>query len=559
MDDKNPTNEELKARLTVAESTLKAISSESIDAVVGQKGVYLLRLNEMEKALRESEEKFRKAFVHAAVGFVLSTPEGRFVEANAAYCAITGYDEEELRGRDVKQLLHPDDYTENAQMIERLLAGEMPNFILENRYVRKDGEVVWGRRSVSLVRDEQGQPQWVITLVEDITERKRTEDSLAESMKRVEKGEFTLETLMETVPDGITIADAPDVRILRVSRYGRELLGRSRVELEDIRVEEHAQRWNIYEPDGTRLAQNEHLPLTRAVRKGEIVRNEEWVLGHSDGHRIPILCNAAPIINGSEKIIGGVIAWRDVTEFKQLEAELRQSNQELNEFSYALTHNVKAPFRAISNYTNFLLEDLADTLEGTQKQYLEGIKKAIDLANRQSRDLEALYRIKQHELNFEVIDMCGLLNEIATLSGGAPDRELVFAGEWPTFWGERFLLRQILLDLVNNGFKYNRAERKKVEIDWQTAVDGKFEIMVRDNGIGIDPRYHGHIFEIFKRLHTDKEYEGTGIGLAVVRKAVKRLGGEVRIESTDGEGSTFVISIPATAVKDDHFDYRSIR
>ena len=547
MDDKPPTYEELQARLAQAESMLAAISSESIDAVVGRKGVYLLRLNEMEKALRESEEKFRKAFDQAAVGFVLSTADGRFVEANASYCAITGYSVAELRGRDVKQLVHSEDYPENALMIERLLAGEIPNFILENRYVRKDGEVVWCRRSVSLVRDGQGRPQWVISLVEDITDRKRTEDSLAESLERLEKGEFTLETLMETVPDGITIAEAPDVRVLKVSRYGRQLLGKTSAELEGIAVEEHAQEWGIYDRAGA-IAKNEELPLTRAVKQGEIVRNEEWVLGRSDGRRIPVLCNAAPISSGAENIIGGVVAWRDITELKQLEAELRQSNQELNEFTYALTHNVKAPFRAISNYASFLLEDLAETLEGTQKQYLEGIKKAIDLANRQSRDLEALYRIKQHELNFEAIDMRGLLNEIATLSGGAPDRELLFAGEWPIFRGERFLLRQILLGLVNNGFKYNRAERKRVEIGWQSTVDGKIEIMVRDNGIGIDPRYHGHIFEVFQRLHTDKEYEGTGIGLAIVRKAVKRLGGEVRIESADGGGSTFVVGLPATMV-----------
>ena len=144
MSDHRPTYEELEARLANAENSLRAISGDSIDAVIGEKGVYLLRLDEMEKALRESEEKFHKAFVHAAVGFALSTPDGSFIAANAAYCAITGYDEKELQGRHVRQVIHPDDYPENQQMIERLVAGEIPNFIVENRYVRKDGELVWG-------------------------------------------------------------------------------------------------------------------------------------------------------------------------------------------------------------------------------------------------------------------------------------------------------------------------------------------------------------------------------------------------------------------------------
>jgi len=551
MDDRKPTYEELETRLAEAESALEAIYSDGIDAVVGQKGVYLLRLNEMEKALRESEEKFRKAFAHAAVGLVLSTPDGQFVEANAAYCAITGYDEEELRGCNVKQLIHPDDYPENEEMIKRLVAGEIPNFILENRYLRKDSELVWGRRSVSLVRDEQGRPQWVIALVEDITDRKRTEASLDESLERVKRGKFTLDTLMQTVPDGITIADAPDVRVLRVSRYGKELLGKTSAELEGIKLEEHVRKWEVYDRSGA-IAKTEELPLTRAAKRGEIVRNEEWVLGHSDGRRIPVLCNAAPIFSGPENIIGGIIVWRDITEMKQLQSELRQSNQELNEFSHALTHNIKAPFRAVQNYVSFLMEDLAETIEDEPKRYLDGIKKAVDLANRQFEDLETLYSVKDRTLDYEDLDIGALLGEMASLHEGIPNRELVTATRWPMIRGERFLLRQILMALVDNGFKYNQSSLKRVEVFWRCLADRRFEIVVRDNGIGIDPRYHDQILRLFQRLHTDSEYEGTGIGLAIVRRAVRRIGGELRIESAAGKGSTVVISLPATAIKEAH-------
>ncbi len=551
MDEKVPTYEELQTRLAEAEAMLKAVSSESVDAVVGKSGVYLLRLNEMEKALKESEQKFRKAFENAAVGFVLTTPEGGFVEANAAFCAITGYDRPALNACDVRQLIHPDDYAANMRLVNHMLSGRIPHFTIENRYVCKAGEPVWVRQSISLVHDSEGLPQWIIALVEDISERKRTEASLAHSLSIIERGELTLETLLETVPEGITIAAAPEVRILQVSRYGKALLGKTDESLESIALRDHVERWDIYEADGKRRAQAEHLPLTRAVQKGEIVENEEWVFGHADGHHIPVLCNAAPIVDRSRTIIGGVVTWRDITRLKKLEKELRESNQELTEYAHALTHNIKAPFRAVQNYTDFLLEDLGDALEGGPKQYLEGLRKAVRQAHRQFQDLEALYRLRNHVLQFEAIDMKALIDEIAPATQMTADRQVRLAEDWPKLWGEGFLLRQILTELINNGLKYNRSETKTVEIGWQTTIDKQCEIIVRDNGIGIDPQYHERIFQIFKRLHTEDEYEGTGIGLSIVRRAVKKLGGDLRVESVPDEGSTFGVRLPAAIMEDD--------
>lgn len=241
---------------------------------------------------------------------------------------------------------------------------------------------------------------------------------------------------------------------------------------------------------------------------------------------------------------------QDITESKQAEAALRESNQDLNEFGYALTHNVKAPFRAIQNYVSFLLEDLADQLEGEPRQFLAGIQNAVGLANQQFEDLEALYKVKEHPIEFESLDMRELLGEIAVLHDGIPNHDLVIETQWPRLWGEWFLLRQILMALVSNGFKYNRSDIKRVEVTWRHGADRRFEIIVRDNGIGIDPQYHDHILEIFKRLHTEKEYEGTGIGLAIVKRAVQMIDGEMRIESAVGEGSTFVIILPSAVLEE---------
>jgi len=128
-------------------------------------------------------------------------------------------------------------------------------------------------------------------------------------------------------------------------------------------------------------------------------------------------------------------------------------------------------------------------------------------------------------------------------------QNLVIAQNWPRFRSERFLLRQILLALINNGLKFNDADIKRIEIGWQAVADHGIEIFVRDNGIGIDPQYQQQIFDIFRRLHTESEYEGTGIGLAVVKRAVQRIGGKLRLESAVGEGSTFYINLPNSLIE----------
>jgi PAS domain S-box-containing protein len=161
----------------------------------------------------------------------------------------------------------------------------------------------------------------------DVTDRKKAEQRLEKSLERAQKAERTLNALMECIPEGITIAEAPGVRIQMVSRYGRELTGKSRQVLEGITADCHAQNWQLFQADGKTPADNNDLPLTRATQKGEVVTDEEYVLLHSDGRRIPILCNAGPILDENGQVLGGVIAWRDITERKKAEQALRESQK----------------------------------------------------------------------------------------------------------------------------------------------------------------------------------------------------------------------------------------
>jgi signal transduction histidine kinase len=145
---------------------------------------------------------------------------------------------------------------------------------------------------------------------------------------------------------------------------------------------------------------------------------------------------------------------------------------------------------------------------------------------------------------YQAVNLNTLLPEIMTSLSLPEDVDLLWQGTWPTIEVEPVLLRQIFQNLISNAAKFNRAPRKRIELGWRPVGEHDCELYVRDNGLGIDPRYSEQIFQIFQRLHTKQEYEGTGIGLAIVKKAVSRMGGTVHVTSTPGEGSTFFVTLP---------------
>ncbi|MGZ9117015.1 MAG: PAS domain S-box protein, partial [Methylocystis sp.] len=142
-----------------------------------------------EAALRDSEERFRVSFANASIGFAMNGPDDTHLDANRAYCVITGYTHEELLALKGSELIHPDDWPATRALAERMLAGEIPGFVVENRYVRKNGENIWVRKSVSLIRSADGEPRWIITLVEDVTERKRVEEALRQSRNDLDRAQ----------------------------------------------------------------------------------------------------------------------------------------------------------------------------------------------------------------------------------------------------------------------------------------------------------------------------------------------------------------------------------
>ena len=298
--------------------------------------------------------------------------------------------------------------------------------------------------------------------------------------------------------------------------------------------------------------------ITTVINGTEDHIKEEFRIVRADG-KIRWLAARGRIYrdeNGRPARISGINY--DITERKNAEetirlaqlqltmqlAETERINEELSQYAYAVSHDLKGPLRAIRNYAEFLYEDLADTLTGDQKKYLEGLKTAVDEGDTLIKDLLNLSRIDRVPLEMKSADVPGTVAEVPSLLALPAEVEITVDMKWPDFSVDHTLLKQILQNLISNGVKFNERNPKCIEIGWQAASEDTIDIFVRDNGIGIEPQYQEQIFRIFQRLHTDRDYEGTGIGLAIVQKAANKLGGSVRLESEPGKGSTFYVRLP---------------
>ncbi len=195
-------------------------------------------------------------------------------------------------------------------------------------------------------------------------------------------------------------------------------------------------------------------------------------------------------------------------------------------------------------------EDLSLQVSMEQKEFLSGITTAVREAEELVADLLELSRLNVHDALPQPVHSGNLVQRVLRILNFGTDVQVHMPAEWPIILGQEHLLKQIFQNLLSNGVKFNRASSKQIEIDWRQEKKGMVKFFIRDNGIGIQPQYQQQIFQIFQRLHTAREYEGTGIGLAIVKKAVTSMGGEVSVESQAGNGSVFSFTVPTGAPHD---------
>ncbi len=292
------------------------------------------------EAFRESQERLRRAQAIGHLGsWELDLSKGRLIWSDEVY-RIFGLEPQEF-GETYAAFLeavHPEDRAAVDAAYSTSLRDALDGYEIEHRIVRKpSGEIRFVHEKCEHIRDAEGRILKSIGMVQDITDRKRfeeevrrTADLLRDALAESEDRGRLLDAMMEHIPLGITLADAPDVRIRRVSRFGRDLIEKTAEELTGLPTEQHWSAWQIYRADGVTPATPEELPLTRATMNGELVQGEVWFVTRKDGTRIPVLCTAAPIRDRNGHITGGVVGWQDISDRKKNEEQVRRLNETLH-------------------------------------------------------------------------------------------------------------------------------------------------------------------------------------------------------------------------------------
>lgn len=230
----------------------------------------------------------------------------------------------------------------------------------------------------------------------------------------------------------------------------------------------------------------------------------------------------------------------------QLLSDLERKNEELESFSYSVSHDLRAPLRAIEGFSHALREDYEPRLDENAKHYLNRICEAAERMSELIDALLELSRVSRREMHFESVDLSALAQSIvAELKRAQPDRQVEFVVEEGLFAkGDPPLLRVALSNLLGNAWKYTgKREAARIEFGVRTMGTGR-TFVIKDNGAGFDMEYVGKLFGAFQRLHTDREFEGTGVGLATVQRIIRRHGGDVWAEGVVDVGSTFFFTLP---------------
>ena len=236
-------------------------------------------------------------------------------------------------------------------------------------------------------------------------------------------------------------------------------------------------------------------------------------------------------------------------------AALEQSNKELESFSYTVSHDLRAPLRAIDGFSRILKEEYDSQLGEEGRRYTETIGRSAVRMGQLISDILDFSRMSRREIDVAPVDMTGLAREVyEEVRGGAPpERNIVLhLGDLPPARGDRAMLRQVLVNVLSNAVKYTGPCAEAVIEVNGTAAEAENTYWVKDNGVGFDMRYVDKLFGVFQRLHGDGQFEGTGIGLAIVKRIVTRHGGRVWAESELGKGTTLYFTVPVRKEEEAH-------
>ncbi len=453
-------------------------------------------------------------------GVYVVDADGYFTMVNETYASMLGYEPADLVDEHVSTVVDDAVIDRIKQLESDATAGELPT--IEAPVRTADGDVIPMEASFAMLPADDDSSWHRVGVARDVSERKAWERELEESERRYR-------TLVENFPDGAVGLYDESLEYLVV---GGEAF-------DELRIAES-------EVVGTTLAERyrddlvaEIEPHFRAVFDGESNTFEYRAYGRD------VRAHTLPVRNEDGEIFAGMVMAQDVTERREYERKLEQSNERLEQFAYAASHDLQEPLRMITSYLTLLEQRYGDSFDEDGEEFLEY---AVDGAERMQAMIDGLLEYSRVETRgdpFEPTDLNAVLEDVlADLQVRIEETDAeITVGDLPRLEADASQLRQVFQNLLENALTYSGDEPPRVRVDAERRGD-EWEIAVRDEGIGIGPDDQDRIFEVFERLHGREEYEGAGIGLALCERIVERHGGEIAIDSEPGEGTTVSVVLP---------------
>ena len=502
-----------------------------------------------EKLAEQQKEQVRLTRQMAALldsteaGFYGMDTGGNCTFVNKAGARMLGYKAKELIGRQMHQMVHyrrrdGSPYPQN----------ECPIFLASQRgkSASADDEVFWRRDGTQLAVEystspiiEDGKHLGAVVAFADITQRIASQRAIKESEERKSAVlRSTLDSIISMDARGVVIEFNPAA--VRAFGYAREeAVGN---QLADLIIPE-------------RFRNAHHAGLARYLATGEahvLGQRLELPAVRKDGSEFQAELTITKSEIEGEPTFTGVL--RDITQRKEQETEreqlikaLARSNQELDQFAYVASHDLKAPLRGIANLSQWIEEDLGESLNRENREQMGLLRGRVHRMEALIDGILQYSRAGRAKAKPEQIETGALLREVIELIAPPDATGIRIAPDMPTVRAEKIPLQQVFMNLLGNAIKHAGADNPKIDISWEDAGPF-FEFTVRDNGQGIAPQYHERIFGIFQTLEARDKVEGTGIGLSVVQKIVEAKGGRVWVESDIGKGARFKFLWPKAEI-----------